>query len=362
MSHHKLVIIGSGPAGYTAATYAARAQLAPLVMAGYKSGGQLMWTTDVENYPGFVHGKPGPELMRDMRQQAERFGASVKDEFVGAVDFSARPFKIWRQVDTTVAADELRFASPATFASAMEKIKASPADFTADSVIIATGATSIMLGIPGEAELLGKGVSTCAVCDAAFYKDKATIVVGGGDSAMEDAMALTKFARSVTLVHRRDAFRASKIMQQRVLSHPKVKVLWNSQLTEIKGEGKVQSVVVQTTNPESEQPGITALPIDGVFVAIGHRPVSQLFQADLKLDEHGYIVTRQSLSNHGIELARKHMTDLGLIAFPTTTSVEGVFAAGDVVDVRYKQAITAAGQGAQAALDAERWLEAQEAA
>lgn len=359
MAHHRLIIIGSGPAGYTAAIYAARAQLAPLVLAGYKSGGQLMWTTDIENYPGFVHGKPGPELMSEMRQQSERFGAQVLDEFAGAVDFSSRPFKVWRQKDATIPADELRYSDESEFAKARNAIRSAEPDFTADAVIIATGATSIMLGVEGETTFLGKGVSTCAVCDAAFYRDKDTIVVGGGDSAMEDSLALTKFAKSVTIVHRRSAFRASKIMQERVLQHKKVKVFWNSTVKRILGAEKVAGVVLET-QAEAGKTKETNLAVDGVFVAIGHRPVSQLFQTEIELDSHGYIVTRQSLSAQGMALAQQHLSELKLIEHPSMTSVEGVFAAGDVVDVRYKQAITAAGQGAQAAIDAERWLESLE--
>lgn len=332
MSLHPLVIIGSGPAGYTAGLYAARAQLAPLILAGHVSGGQLMSTTEVENFPGASADITGPKLMTVMREQAERFGALVKQEQVARVDFSRRPFSIWLESGGT-------------------KSEKSTPHLTAEAVIIATGASSVMLGVPGEKELLGRGVSTCAVCDAAFYRDQTTVVVGGGDSAMEDALALTKFAASVTIIHRRASFKASQIMQTRVLKHPKIKVIWNSRLLEIKGDQQVRSLVIETEGKERRE-----LAADGVFVAIGHRPVSQLFLGQLELDESGYLVTRQSLSLAGHQLASDHFSPQGNLLLPTSTSVEGVFAAGDVVDVRYKQAITAAAQGAQAALDAERWL------
>lgn len=346
----KLAIIGSGPAGYAAGIYAARAQLAPHLFAGEESGGQLMWTTEVENYPGFKDGIMGPELMMQMRAQAEKFGTTFHQQYITAVDFSARPFKLWTTAPDGTPAQMVVKAKPEDYPALAEKIKEQPADWLAEAVIISTGAVSIMLNVPGEAEFLGKGVSTCAVCDAAFYKDKTTFVVGGGDAALEDALALTKFAQSVTIVHRRDQLRASKIMQERVLNHPKIKMLWNSQIKEIKGEQMVKELVIET---EGESQTFAA---DGIFIAIGHRPLSTVFANQLELDSHNYIVTRQSLSKPGLELAAQHLNN-SLLASPTTTSVEGVFAAGDVVDVRYKQAITAAGQGCQAALDAERWLE-----
>ena len=265
-----------------------------------------MLTTEVENFPGFAKGKPGPELMAEMRQQAERFGADIRDQFVTKVDFSARPFKL------QIADKE---------------------EITADAVILATGAESRMLGIPGEKELLGRGVSVCAVCDAAFFKDKTVFVAGGGDAAMEDALALTKFAKSVTLVHRRDKFRASKIMQDRVLSNDKVEVLYNTVVTEVMGDPMVQKIRIKQDSQEKE------VPADGFFLAIGHTPMTKLFAGQIELDEAGYIVTKTS----------KMSTSM--------TSVEGVFAAGDAVDFRYRQAITAAGMGCAAALDVERWLE-----
>lgn len=356
MSHARLVIIGSGPAGYTAAVYAARAKLDPVLFAGFESGGQLMYTSDVENFPGFEKGVGGVELMMTMRAQAERFGTQIKDEFVTAVDFSQRPFKLWTTLPTDVAPDVFTKGSPEEVAAATAQIKQGEATHTADSIIISTGASSIMLDVPGEKELLGKGVSTCAVCDAAFFRDKDTFVVGGGDSAMEDTLALTKFATSVTVIHRRDSFRASKIMQDRVLENPKVKVLWNSQVKSVKGDGQLTGLEIASTTDPTQVQEVTA---DGVFVAIGHRPVTSIFKDQVQLDPHGYVVTRQSYSQLGLTLAQAAINDKGLVEFPTMTSVDGVFGAGDVVDVRYKQAVSAAGQGASAAIDAERWLEAR---
>jgi len=349
----KLVIIGSGPSGYTAALYAARAMLEPVLFAGYQSGGQLMWTSDIENYPGFVQGIAGPQLMSDMRAQAERFGTVIRDEYVTAVDFSQRPFKIWNTLPDDVDPESMTKASSEELLEITKRVKEMEPAFEAEAVIISTGATSIMLDVPGEKDFFGRGVSTCAVCDAAFYKEKETYVAGGGDSAMEDTMALTKFVKSVTIVHRRDAFRASKIMQDRVLQHPKVKVIWDSSITEVVGADKVTGVKITNLKTQAVQ----ELPADGVFVAIGHKPVTALFADQITLDEHHYIVTRQSHSHLGVAAAQKALDEKQLVAFPSMTSVEGVFAAGDVVDVRYKQAITAAGQGCSAALDAERWLE-----
>lgn len=355
MERAKVAIIGSGPAGYTAAIYTSRAQLQPVLYAGPKAGGQLMLTTDIENFPGFKDGVAGPDLMIEMMQQAQRFGTEIKYDFVTAVDFSQRPFRLWTTVPAGVVPDDLlNTADPEKYAAAKaEIIKMEPA-LEADAIIIATGAGSIMLNVPGEEAFVGKGVSTCAVCDAAFYKDKNTYVVGGGDSAMEDTLALTKFAQSVTVIHRRDAFRASKIMQERVLNNPKVKVMWNTTIEEVIGDQLVKKIRVKGTEGSRE------LDADGVFVAIGHTPVTQLFRGQIQLDDHGYIITRQSVSKYGVEAAKKALTEDGKIAFPSMTSVEGVFAAGDNVDIRYRQAITAAGQGCSAALDAERWLEVQE--
>ncbi|MEN8252967.1 MAG: thioredoxin-disulfide reductase [Patescibacteria group bacterium] len=356
MNKTKLAIIGSGPAGYTAAIYAARADLKPIVIGGIKSGGQLMFTTQVENFPGFKDGKNGPELMIEMRSQAEKFGTQMIDTWVTAVDFSARPFKLWTNLPEGFDPMQFEYMKPDDWNEFSKKVKSQPHDIEADSVIVSTGAASIMLGIPGEKELLGKGVATCAVCDAAFYKDKVAYVIGGGDSAMEDATALSKFAREVKIIHRRDSFRASKIMQDRVLSNPKIKILWNSEVVEAIGKTKLEKIKIKDLKTNK----VTELETDGLFYAIGHRPLTQLFTGQLQLDDHGYLLTRQSLTKQGLELASQHINEKGLLEYPSMTSVNGVFAAGDVVDVRYKQAVTSAGQGTQAALDVEKWLEVNE--
>ena len=300
MSAENLIIIGSGPAGLTAALYAARADLSPLVFEGVKAGGQLMITTDVENYPGFPDGILGPELMEKFRKQAERFGARLLSSDVTRVDFSERPFGVW------VGADEYR----------------------AHTVIVATGATAKWLGIPGEERLTGRGVSACATCDGFFFRNRELVVVGGGDSAMEEALFLTKFASRVTVVHRRDEFRASAIMARRVLEHEKIEVIWNTEVTAIHGEDAVDSVTLTDTVTGVE----TTFPTNGVFVAIGHQPNTALFEGQLKLDQKGYVV----LAGDGT----------------TATGIPGVFAAGDVADSRYRQAVSAAGTGCMAAIDA----------
>ncbi len=308
MTHERLIIIGSGPAGLTAALYAARAELSPLVFEGVAAGGQLMITTDVENYPGFPDGIMGPELMDQFRKQAERFGARMRQVDVTKVDFSRRPFRL------EVGGDQ----------------------FTADAVIIATGAEAKWLGVPGEKNLTGKGVSACATCDGFFFRDLELVVVGGGDTAMEEALFLTKFASKVTIVHRRDEFRASKIMAARAMEHEKIDVIWNAIVTEIHGESSVTGVTLQDTLTGETRD----FEADGVFVAIGHKPTTELFAGLLDLDANGYVIAGL---NGG-----------------TRTSVEGVFAAGDVVDHTYRQAVTAAGTGCMAAIDAERWLSDQE--
>jgi thioredoxin reductase (NADPH) len=298
-----VVIVGSGPAGLTAAVYTARANLHPLLIEGIEAGGQLMLTTEVENYPGFVDGIMGPELMETMRKQAARFGTEIVTDNVTSVDLSAAPFKVSTSSET----------------------------YLARSVIISTGASARMLGVPGESELLGHGVSTCATCDGFFFRDRELLIVGGGDSAMEEATFLTKFASKVTVVHRRDSLRASKIMQDRAFANPKIGFIWDSAITKVLGDGKVSAAEI--TNLKSGE--VTELPTDGVFVAIGHTPNTSLFEGQLELTG-GYIST----PGEG-----------------TQTSVPGVFAAGDVVDFRYRQAITAAGMGCMAAIDAERYLE-----
>ena len=303
----EVVIIGSGPAGYTAAVYSGRAQLNPLVFAGANSGGQLMLTTDVENYPGFPEGIMGPELMENFRKQAERFGAEIHYENVVEVDFSSHPYTV----------------------------KSSTQEVKANTVIISTGASARMLGLESESRLMGHGVSTCATCDGFFFKGQEIAVVGGGDSAMEEAVFLTKFADKVTVIHRRGELRASKIMQQKAFDNPKIEFMWHSAITEVlEEEGKVSGVEVQ--NLESGDK--VTLPLQGVFVAIGHTPNTSLFEGKLDLHDNGYINTHEV----------------------TKTSVQGVFACGDVQDFTYRQAITAAGSGCAAAIDAERWIEHHE--
>lgn len=301
----KVAIIGSGPAGYTAGIYAARANLEPVLFEGLESGGQLMLTTDVENYPGFVDGIMGPELMQVFKQQAERFGTVIKTEFIDSIEKTDEGFKL----------------------------KSSKEEYTFDTVILAPGASARWLGVKGEKELQGYGVSACATCDGFFFKEKTVAVVGGGDSAMEEALFLTKFATKVIVIHRRDEFRASQIMQDRVLNHDQIEVMWNKTVEEIKGDGAVASVVVKDTQDESTE----EVNLDGVFVAIGHDPNVKFLDGLVELDEKGYIKTGFSTA--------------------TSTSVDGIFAAGDVADSVYRQAITAAGSGCQAAIDAERWLD-----
>jgi thioredoxin reductase (NADPH) len=303
--HSKMVILGSGPAGLTAAIYAARANLEPLLIGGYAPGGQLMITSDVENYPGFPEGIQGPELMQKFREQAERFGTRFVDVDVESVDFSARPFRLW----------------------------AEGTEYTADSVVIATGASALWLGLDNETRLRGRGVSACATCDGFFFRGKKVAVVGGGDTALEEATFLTRFATEVVLLHRRDAFRGSKIMQQRALDHPKINVKWNTEVADVLGGEKVSGLVLRdtVTGEEREEPA------EGLFVAIGYKPNTDVFRDWLEVDEKGYLV----------------VTD------QTGSRIDGIFIAGDVHDHRYRQAVTAAGDGCKAAIDAERWLEAQ---
>ena len=349
----KLAIIGSGPTGYTAGIYAGRARLEPVLFAGEKSGGQLMNTTDIENFPGFAQGKNGPELMIEMRAQAEKFGTQIIDKYVTAVDFSQRPFKLWTSIPEGMSAEVLETGTLEQVSAFTTAVRSLQPDVEADSVILALGAKSKMLGVPGEMEFFGHGVSTCAVCDAAFYREKDTIIVGGGDTAMEDTLALTKFAKSVTVLVRGDKLRASKVMQERVTTHPKVIMRYNTSIKVIEGDQNVKSVVLVDAKTQAEE----TLPINGVFVAIGHLPMTGMVAGQLQLDKHGYILTRQSLSPEGVAMAQAALSEDGKVAFPTMTSVEGVFAGGDVVDTRYWQAVTAAAQGCSAAIDAERWLE-----
>ena len=314
MTHTRVLVVGSGPAGLTAAIYSARAQLSPIVIEGEPSsttdqpGGQLMITTDVENFPGFPDGIMGPELMGKMREQAVRFGADLRMAKVTAIDTSVRPFR-------------------ATVTDGPDR------EITADTVIIATGARSLMLGVPGEDRLQSHGLSTCATCDGFFFRDQDIAVVGGGDSALEEALFLTRFASSVTLIHRRDSLRASKIMQGRALAHPKIKVAWNRQVVEVLGENSVSGLRVRDTVSGNEE----ELAVTGVFVAIGHVPNTDIVKGIVDLGEDGYVITGPG----------------------SYTSVDGIFAAGDVQDHHYRQAITSAGSGCMAAIDAERWLESR---
>ena len=311
----KLIIIGSGPAGLTAAIYAARASLAPLVLEGEPSsttdqpGGALMTTTEVENFPGFPDGIMGPDLMANFRQQAERFGAELRMEKVSRVDLSSRPFQLW-------------VGDP----------DANEPTYRAEAVVISTGARPVMLGLDGEQELVGHGVSTCATCDGFFFRDHDIAVVGGGDSAVEEAIFLTKFARSVTIVHRRDELRASKIMRERAFANEKIRFEWNAVVDSIEGETAVTGVTLRDVGTGEVRP----LAVTGLFVAIGHQPNTDVFKGQVAMDDGGYVVTTPG---------------------GTRTDVEGVFACGDVQDHTYRQAITAAGSGCMAAIDAERWLE-----
>ena len=304
--HRKVIIIGSGPAGLTAAVYAARANLEPLVFEGSQPGGQLTITTDVENFPGFPDGIMGPELMEHMRNQAKRFGAECQYKTVDKANLTTSPFSVWVKDDK----------------------------YTADSIIISTGASARLLGLDSESELMGYGVSACATCDGFFFKEKEVLVVGGGDSAAEEAIFLTKFASKVTIVHRRDEMRASKIMQKRVLDNKNIEMMWNSEIKEIIGSkdtGVSGAIIKDTLSNNSRE-----IRCDGIFMAIGHVPNTVVFSDQLKLDDKGYIITEPGTTN---------------------TNIPGVFACGDVQDQIYRQAVTAAGTGCMSAIDAERWLE-----
>lgn len=314
-NHHKVVIIGSGPAGLTAAIYTARAELNPVIFEGMQPGGQLTITTEVENYPGFVEGIQGPELMNIMRDQAVRFGTTALFNEISEVDFSKRPF--------VLKADDSK-------------------TYTADSVIISTGASARLLGIESEKKFMGFGVSACATCDGFFYKDKKVLVVGGGDTAMEEAVYLTKFASEVILIHRREGFRASKIMLERAEKNPKIKFMLNQVIKEVVGTENMGIKSVTGAILENTQDGtLTEIDADGIFIAIGHQPNTKIFKNQLEMDETGYLIVKPG---------------------STYTNIEGVFAAGDVADKTYRQAITAAGTGCMAALDAQRWLEEKELA
>ncbi|MFL2956973.1 MAG: thioredoxin-disulfide reductase [Marine Group II euryarchaeote MED-G36] len=301
-----VIIIGSGPAGYTAGLYSARAMLDPLMFAGYMSGGQLMLTSDIENFPGYPQGIGGPEMMMQLREQAERFGLQVEDKNVERVDLSSRPFKVWVEGE----------------------------EFQAQSLIISTGAESIWLGVEGEEAQKGRGISTCATCDGAFFRDEEIIVIGGGDSAMEEATFLTRFASKVTIIHRRDVFRSSKVMYERAANHPKIEIkTFRSVKKWLSDDNGLTGAVLEDPRDGS----IEEISCTGAFIAIGHKPITGFLESQVETDDTGYIIHKEH----------------------TMTSVPGVFAAGDVVDTRYRQAITAAGMGCQAAMDVEKWLEEQ---
>jgi thioredoxin reductase (NADPH) len=302
VQENKILVIGSGPAGYTAAIYATRGGYETTVISGSQPGGQLSITTEVENFPGFSKGIQGPSLMEEMKLQAQRFGSQIIDDEVNSVDFKSQPFTV----------------------------KGAQKAYHADAIIVATGASAMWLGLESEQRLRGRGVSACATCDGFFFKKKDVMVIGGGDTALEEANFLTKIANSVTIVHRRDMFKASRTMLQKCFSNPKIKFLWNSAVKEILGESKVEAVSIQNTKDGS----LSTIKCDGVFVAIGHRPNSEVFQSILELNEKGYIVRKSR----------------------TMTNVEGVFVAGDIYDYEYRQAVTAAGYGCEAALDAIKWL------
>lgn len=336
MSHSPVIVIGSGSAGLTAAIYAARANLAPVVFEGKEPGGQLTWTTAVDNFPGFPEGVQGPELMDLMRKQAQRFGADTRWETVFAVDLSRRPFTVRTTDDPTGDPDSGTVKT-----------------YTADALIVATGASARWLG--NEGPFKGEGVSTCATCDGHFYRGKEIAVVGGGDSAAEEATFLTRFASKVTLIHRRDSLRASKIMQDRLRSNPKVAYAWNHVVDGVYGETDPHKVVKGVKLRSTLDDSVTDLPLDGLFLAIGHVPNTAVFKGQLATTPEGYVLTRTALAWKGVEAPAGLMERLP--NFGTATSVEGVFAAGDVVDTHYRQAITAAGSGCAAAMDCEKWLE-----
>ncbi len=304
-NHSKIVIVGSGPAGLTAAIYAARANLEPIVIGGFTPGGQLMITSDVENYPGFPDGIQGPELMQKFREQAERFGSRVVDSDVDQVDFSGRPFRLWSR----------------------------GVEYTADSVIVATGASALWLGLDNETRLRGRGVSACATCDGFFFRGKKVAVVGGGDTALEEASFLTRFADKVVMLHRREKFRGSKIMQRRAMDNPKIDVRWNTEVADVLGDERVEGLRLRNTVSGAEEDES----MEGLFVAIGYKPNTDVFQEWIDVDDMGYL----------------------MVSDETRTKIDGVFVAGDVQDHRYRQAVTAAADGCKAAIDAERWLEAE---
>jgi thioredoxin reductase (NADPH) len=340
MAHFPVIVLGSGSAGLTAALYASRANLTPLVLEGKEPGGQLTWTTDVDNFPGFPEGIKGPELMDRMRKQAQRFGADCRYETAFSADLSRRPFRIKTTDDPS--------GDPGS---------GQTHEYTSDAVIVATGAAARWLDeVPTEFAFRGAGVSTCATCDGAFYKNRPIAIVGGGDTAVEEATFLTRFASKVTLIHRRDVLRASKIMQDRIFANPKVEYAWNSKVAEVYGDLEPYKVLKGIKLRSTKDGSVRDLPIDGLFLAIGHEPNTSIFMGQLAMTPAGYLLTRNALAWDGTESGGVRMSDLP--NYGTATNIEGVFACGDVVDTHYRQAITAAGAGCAAAIDCEKWLEA----
>lgn len=314
---YDVIIVGGAPAGFTAAIYTSRARLKTLLVAGEKAGGQLMFTTLVENFPGFSAGIQGPDLMMEMQKQSEKFGAEVVLENVTKLELKEKVKRVW----------------------------IGDREYDGKAVILALGASARMIGV-GEEKLLGRGVSTCAVCDAAFYRNKITYVIGGGDAAMEDALALAKFTDKVTVVHRRDVFKASAIMQEKLKANQNIKVIWNSDIVGVEGDAKLERIKLKNNQTSQE----STLAADGLFLAIGHTPTTDLLKGQVELDSHGYLVTNMT------KPAEINNQEIWLAGYPTQTNVDGVFGAGDMVDIRYRQAITAAGMGCMAALDVEKYL------
>ncbi len=392
----KVIIIGGGPAGLSAAIYTARAALSPLVFAGSPPGGQLMLTSEVENYPGF-ESILGPELIEKMRRQAKKFGARIIEENVVKVDFSKKPFKIYLSQDGSPEilpqlnspphqnlVRGLKHPVSENFGSPSSSLKsASFKVFSAESVLIATGAKALWLGLPSEQRLRGKGVSACATCDGFFFKDKVVAVVGGGDTAMEEALTLTKFAKKVYIIHRRDSFRASKAMQERVFANPKIEIIWNAVVEEVIGKERVEGIRLKSIKDDSTKifPQVNSLrsnihsrqnfvsssfklKIDGLFVAIGHKPDTDIFAGQIEMDEKGYIITSARAAMH-FKNPASHIsprTSKFDFSYQSITSVPGIFAAGDCLDPYYRQAATAVGSGVAAALEVERWLEVDRSA
>jgi thioredoxin reductase (NADPH) len=386
-----VIIIGGGPAGLSAAIYLARAGLSPLVFAGSPPGGQLTLTSEVENFPGY-DSILGSELIEKMRKQAQRFGAKIVDENVFKVDFSKRPFEVFTgpvvpfppasaQLDQISSVGSLKVQSKKDFLNKEPEVEnlravgipsrhATRNSYLSKAIIIATGAKALWLNVPGEQELRGKGVSACATCDGFFFKDKVVAVVGGGDTAMEEALTLTKFAKKVYIIHRRDSFRASKIMRERVFANKKIEVIWNAQVVEVMGKNHLEGIKIKSTYGEN-LPKFKILAVDGLFVAIGHKPDTEIFAGQVELDEKGYVITTQRLAMELAKLKTKNekikmtieneklekIVDKFDFNYQMATSVLGVFAAGDCVDYVYRQAATAAGMGVSAALEVERWLE-----